>query len=941
MRQEERRSGTDERRHEHRSRERDQRRLTAKSSESDAIVFLVGVPNQRAAAASVIKDSSRPLTSTPLDEQNRRARRKKGNGVGRVRSLSENRFDVGMTIPAANHLPFTGAVYEYERKNRRYNGDGRASPKTSIERKLGDEKRSSLERHTGQHEESCSARDTCRDRENNRQRKSRNSEKAGKRLNVEATAVNTEMEEKNNGESYAGRVKGRGKYRKSREGRESVEPLSNDLDQLVRFTRRQLSEGDVSSNRKNDKATHNNQNPDLERLRNTTNGENSIPQRRRKDSINQYEQHYSRGNRNMEALQAPESNSLHQMEKRPPRSRTVPRFPDTDDPSKPRSRKAKRKDSREDSMRRGMLSPSLGVFDCCGSDGVEVLDRGRPPEGLGSSGNCDLLKDVTSRSGADGELHRSISVAAESGCVTKLSAFFDGVNNVEFSETDRIPADRSRCVPTTDDHSVHTRLHLDEKLKKDLGPDRTSPAVESPKQTSQISDEWSSAKMNPVKLPHVLKFSMSVGAAETSASLNTPLDVNSNLIGLIPVLPPPPGFGDEAACPPAQPMTPRRAFSLEDKKPPLPPPKPCIANKVIQQNTAQLSPDQNQLQLSKLPWLRNKPSVLAPSKESLLSGLNTASTGAECNEHENKLNDNEATKATDSAKAPDLDHNAAQNKAIKNDDGKEINFVAMAEKFRKHYVKNTKLDGNTLMRGDSRVGRPELSSTIQSGRDALLQTFQHESEEKKAATQNVNKPEIMPKPRCGPTAMSAAQPIAEIVTNGATAEANVTAELANGGVVEAALPKVEAQTNPNQESGFTPEDKRISDTCFRVPPCLPAPPPGFTDSTETLADRTPPSHSNSKSSSTEVDSDSIIPLVNTGRYLTVPIDAWASEDVGEWLESLGLGEHRCRFVRNLIDGTRLQALDRKALVSLEMTNHLHRMRLERARMAQLKDTQLQ
>lgn len=927
MRQDERRGAVTERRYGNRGRDPDPRKIPTKSSEAGATVSFHGVPHQRTTARSGIKELSRPLTSTPHDQQNRIRHKNKVLGVKRGQSVSENHFDMDTKIHVADP-PSAGA---YERKNRWYKevGDGRARARSSDERKRVGE-RHILEGHVGQHEINCEPR-YMRDREKNKQKKLRHSDKDGRKLNVDVAVINTKAEEGKNWESYDGKVRGRDKHRKTCDDRESMEHLEKDLQKLARFTRKPSSERDTTSEGRNDKRNKNNQKP-VTYLKGSPNAiarENNSLQQSQTDLRNQHESHIIRRNRKLEVGA---SNSFHETE-RSLAFRVVPRDPDTEKAAKLESRKTKRKDSKEDSRRIGKLSGSLGSLGCCGSDIVAVLDHGRPPERHGSSGNGDRPTEASSGCGADCELQRSPSISAESGRVTGLSTFFDGTSNVEFAGTERSPT-------TADDHLPRAKPHDDDKLQKVFGQEGTCSAMEPAKHAPQTSDKSPRGTLNPVNLPEVLKFPTSVGSAETQASPKNARDSNSNLTDLIPVLPPPPGFGDEAACSPVSPLT-RREVSVERKKPPPPPPKlkPCPAVRLYQKRNAELSQEPLLRQPSKLPLVRNKPSPPVPNKVPLHnpSHLHIVSTGKECNELSN-FNSSESPEAKVIAKAPDRGHEAAQYKQVKHDVSQKINFVEMAENIRKNYITrqvcDIKLDGNTGPKEEQY--EHDAGSTIQNERKALQR--KHESEEKAATEKAADKPQTMPKTRSGSTAMPTAPTKTQSVPpTGAKAEANVTAELPNGRLVEAALPREQARIDQKQEPGLTPNDNRIPDACFQVPLCLPAP-PGFGDSTEVLlVDRTG-SVSTRLPSSVGVDANSI-PLISSGRYLSCPIDAWTPEDVGEWLESLGLGEHRYRFVRHSIDGARLKALDRNALVSLEMTNHLHRMHLERARMAQLRQIQ--
>jgi hypothetical protein len=54
------------------------------------------------------------------------------------------------------------------------------------------------------------------------------------------------------------------------------------------------------------------------------------------------------------------------------------------------------------------------------------------------------------------------------------------------------------------------------------------------------------------------------------------------------------------------------------------------------------------------------------------------------------------------------------------------------------------------------------------------------------------------------------------------------------------------------------------------------------------------------------------------------------DDVVVWLASLGLAEHQARFRQDAVDGRRLAALDRAALIGLGVTQLEHRRTIERA-----------
>lgn len=61
-----------------------------------------------------------------------------------------------------------------------------------------------------------------------------------------------------------------------------------------------------------------------------------------------------------------------------------------------------------------------------------------------------------------------------------------------------------------------------------------------------------------------------------------------------------------------------------------------------------------------------------------------------------------------------------------------------------------------------------------------------------------------------------------------------------------------------------------------------------------------------------------------------PLALWNKYDVGDWLESVGLGEHRPRFLEHEIEGAHLPALTKDDLAELGVTRVGHRMNIERA-----------
>jgi SH3/ankyrin repeat-containing protein len=61
-----------------------------------------------------------------------------------------------------------------------------------------------------------------------------------------------------------------------------------------------------------------------------------------------------------------------------------------------------------------------------------------------------------------------------------------------------------------------------------------------------------------------------------------------------------------------------------------------------------------------------------------------------------------------------------------------------------------------------------------------------------------------------------------------------------------------------------------------------------------------------------------------------PLQLWSKFDVGDWLESIHLGEHRDRFEDHEIEGAHLPALTKEDFVELGVTRVGHRMNIERA-----------
>ena len=71
-------------------------------------------------------------------------------------------------------------------------------------------------------------------------------------------------------------------------------------------------------------------------------------------------------------------------------------------------------------------------------------------------------------------------------------------------------------------------------------------------------------------------------------------------------------------------------------------------------------------------------------------------------------------------------------------------------------------------------------------------------------------------------------------------------------------------------------------------------------------------------------------LAVTRPYQALPVSRWSVADVGEWLDSIRLSEHKKCFVRQGIDGTKLLTLGRTELIALGVTQISHRMNIERS-----------
>ncbi|XP_063305237.1 SH3 and multiple ankyrin repeat domains protein 3 isoform X1 [Pelobates fuscus] len=72
------------------------------------------------------------------------------------------------------------------------------------------------------------------------------------------------------------------------------------------------------------------------------------------------------------------------------------------------------------------------------------------------------------------------------------------------------------------------------------------------------------------------------------------------------------------------------------------------------------------------------------------------------------------------------------------------------------------------------------------------------------------------------------------------------------------------------------------------------------------------------------------PLHPSRPFLQKPLSLWNKYDVGDWLESLNLSEHRLKFQDNEIEGSHLPALTKDDFVELGVTRVGHRMNIERA-----------
>lgn len=122
-----------------------------------------------------------------------------------------------------------------------------------------------------------------------------------------------------------------------------------------------------------------------------------------------------------------------------------------------------------------------------------------------------------------------------------------------------------------------------------------------------------------------------------------------------------------------------------------------------------------------------------------------------------------------------------------------------------------------------------------------------------------------------------------------------------------------SKLNGSMNLSLTSEDSEI----LIVPP-----PPGFEDEVE-------------ETSSLICDSDHRLQMLphsfgSQNKRPKETMDKWTVDDVGEWLDSMDMGEHRAMFSRNNIDGRKLSTLGRNDLISLGVVQVGQRMGLERA-----------
>ncbi|XP_055078649.1 SH3 and multiple ankyrin repeat domains protein 3 [Periophthalmus magnuspinnatus] len=72
------------------------------------------------------------------------------------------------------------------------------------------------------------------------------------------------------------------------------------------------------------------------------------------------------------------------------------------------------------------------------------------------------------------------------------------------------------------------------------------------------------------------------------------------------------------------------------------------------------------------------------------------------------------------------------------------------------------------------------------------------------------------------------------------------------------------------------------------------------------------------------------PLLSLRPFHQKPLHLWNKYDVGDWLESIHLGEHRAGFQEHEIEGSHLPALTKEDFAELGVTRVGHRMNIERA-----------
>lgn len=72
------------------------------------------------------------------------------------------------------------------------------------------------------------------------------------------------------------------------------------------------------------------------------------------------------------------------------------------------------------------------------------------------------------------------------------------------------------------------------------------------------------------------------------------------------------------------------------------------------------------------------------------------------------------------------------------------------------------------------------------------------------------------------------------------------------------------------------------------------------------------------------------PLLALRPWRQRPLALWSKYDVGDWLESVGLAEHRQHFQEHEIEGSHLPALTKEDYAELGVTRLGHRINIERA-----------